>query len=363
MRIVLLSHTGRTGSFRVGSHHLARQLAALGHKVGHVSNPIALAHVARTRDPEIRRRATAAARVRGRSIDGVTYLVPWGLYPLAPSPFLRRCTLGSTTALVAALRSSDLLPIDLLLVDQPLFLHLLDHLPHREMVYRPTDLLADPGVRRVEEDVIARATGVVATSAVVADHVRAVRQDLPVTVIENGVEYSHFAAASKPWEGRSGACYVGALDGRLDWEVIKALGTARPDVTIDIFGPPPPSIPSDQPANVRVRGPVGYRTLPDVLAEHRVGLLPLNDDPTNNGRSPMKLFEYLASGMTVVARDTEAIRAHGLHDVHTYDSVSQAKAAFDSALESPPGPEAPIAAQSMDWSARTEALLAAVTGF
>jgi hypothetical protein len=37
----------------------------------------------------------------------------------------------------------------------------------------------------------------------------------------------------------------------------------------------------------------------------------LKQNPLNDGRSPMKLFEYLASGLSVVALATSSIRAHG----------------------------------------------------
>jgi teichuronic acid biosynthesis glycosyltransferase TuaH len=362
MRIVLLSHTGPTGPFRVGSHHLARHLAQRGHHVAHISNPISVAHLARLGDAEVRQRAKAAIHVRGERSDGVTYLVPWAMGPLVPSAALRQMTLGSTSALLGALRHAGLLPIDLLLVDQPLFAHLLHRLPHHKLVYRPTDIQPDHRVRAVEAEVLSRANGVIATSAVVAEHVRELRRDIDVAVVENGVEFSFFSEAVQPWDQRLGACYVGALDSRLDWDVIRAMGDGLPDIPIDVYGPlrggPPPV-----PGNVRLRGTVQYGELPRALASRRVGLLPLSDDPTNDGRSPMKLFEYLAAGMAVVARATPSIGAHHLADVHTYRTAEEAVAALASAHVSPPGPSAEEAARRMDWANRVESLLAAAESF
>jgi hypothetical protein len=95
--------------------------------------------------------------------------------------------------------------------------------------------------------------------------------------------------------------YVGALDRRFDWPTVAGLARSAPTVRIDIFGPAasrPPSLP----ANVFLPGPVDYTDLPRTLARYRVGLLPLSDEETNIGRSPMKLYEYLASGLNVLTR-------------------------------------------------------------
>jgi glycosyltransferase involved in cell wall biosynthesis len=54
------------------------------------------------------------------------------------------------------------------------------------------------------------------------------------------------------------------------------------------------------PDNVVVEGPVDYAAVPDLLARARVGLMPFESSRLNEGRSPMKMYEYLAAGLTVV---------------------------------------------------------------
>jgi teichuronic acid biosynthesis glycosyltransferase TuaH len=127
---------------------------------------------------------------------------------------------------------------------------------------------------------------------------------------------------------------------------------------VDLYGPVPVKT-ATLPPNVRLRGPADYARLPEVLAEHRVGLLPLNDEPTNGGRSPMKLYEYLAAGLSVVSRATEPISRQGLHDVHTYDAIAGVTDAFDAAVASPPSGDGLAAARTMDWSARARLVLEA----
>ena len=87
MRLLLGSHTAPGGVFRVGSHHLARELAAQGHEVCHLSSPVSLAHVVNARDPEVRRRyRLAARRVRAARVAGD--FVPLTLLPMSLGPRL-----------------------------------------------------------------------------------------------------------------------------------------------------------------------------------------------------------------------------------------------------------------------------------
>jgi teichuronic acid biosynthesis glycosyltransferase TuaH len=45
-QVVFISHTHAGGIFRVGSHHLARELSIRGYDVAHVSTPFSTAHAA-----------------------------------------------------------------------------------------------------------------------------------------------------------------------------------------------------------------------------------------------------------------------------------------------------------------------------
>ena len=178
-------------------------------------------------------------------------------------------------------------------------------------------------------------------------------------MVENGAEIAHFVSGQHTaWPDRRGAVYVGALDRRFDFPAVIELARHRPDVPIDLFSPTEVNR-NDLPPTVTLRGPVDYDVLPATLARYRVGLLPLNDDPTNSGRSPMKLYEYLASGLSVVTRSTRPIAARGLRDIHAYTDAASAAAALDDALASPPTGDGAAAATEMDWSARAELVLSA----
>jgi teichuronic acid biosynthesis glycosyltransferase TuaH len=361
VRVVMLSHTSRLSVFRVGSHHLAREFSALGHRVVHISNPIAAAHLLRLHDSEVRRRFRMAVPLRLHSIDGALFGVPWSLFPLTPDPLAHPVSLGSTRVLLRALKDADCAEPDLMFVDQPLLSHLIEPIAPRTVIYRPTDITVDRLASAAQRKVLGQAAGVIATSQTVLDDIGATGFSGPAAVVAIGVDLRVFGApGSADWEQRSGAVYVGALDNRFDWNAVIDMAWAEPDHPVDIYGPrsePPPELPP----NVAVRGPVDYADVPKILRSHRVGLLPLNRDPTNDGRSPMKLFEYLASGLAVVARATPALLAHGLADVHTYEAAHDAGSILRTAHAAPPSPAGRAAADTMSWPSRARLVLEAAT--
>lgn len=345
-RILFLAHSHAFGPFRVGSHHYARVLAGNGAEVVHLSTPISLAHRATGRVS----RDAAADVPEGpqRDADGVTHLVP---RTILPRPYGR-------FRVARELRRHGILPdFDAVLVDQPLLWDNSVRGMARRLVYRPTDLYPVGVKARRQRRIFEASDGVVATSAVVLHGLGAA--DIPALVLENGVDAARFAASEGAAQARPDVCvYVGALDGRFDWERVMAWARSYPHVRFAIAGPAA-AAPGDLPANVELLGPVAYDALPAVLHDARVGLLPLSDDPLNAGRSPMKLYEYLAAGLAVVARATPVIASDVSAGLFTYTEPAQADAALGLALEHPsPNAAGVRRARTQSWEEKTRTLMA-----
>lgn len=353
MKFLFLSHSPQVGVFRVGSHHLSRELAALGHDVAHVSTPITAGHLPRLRQPAVRERARM---VRRHDADGVRHLVA-----AAPLP-LRFGGLNHRTAAAhirTALGSAWLASTDVVLVDQALFDPLIASLaPQATLIYRPTDS-HDPAtpIGRAEAALVARAGGVIATSEPVLDSLGPRARQLPWMLLENGVELGRFAEIDAASADRTGdAVYVGALDHRFDWPAVAHIARALPAVTVDLIGPAPDQPPVELPENVRLLGPVAYADLPATLARYRVGLLPLADVPVNAGRSPMKYFEYLAAGLRIVARATPALDRLAAPGAHTYAHPAAAAELIEAAMGEGANLEGAAYAAEFDWRARAARL-------
>lgn len=313
MRALFLSHTGWGGTFVVGSHHLSRRFAAAGYQVDYVCRlpyrPTVRSKItSRVIGPRLTEHAIESPLPLGRGLIG--------RYDLAAELLQSRMsTLFSKT-------------FDITLVDEPKFAGLLRGVRTDALIYRPTDIYARMGHRRwrwLEAQVLDRADAVIATSGPVLDHLRAnFKLRVPCTVEENGVDLRHFSAPQPPHPAlaclqRPRFVYVGALDFRLDVEALRALGDI-PNISVIVAGAGPKVEAVRALSHVTYIGPVSYDELPSVLQHCDVGLLPTNEAPANEGRSPMKIYEYLASGMSVLARSTTELRRREMQNVVLYES-------------------------------------------
>lgn len=343
LRILFLSHTHAFGPFRVGSHHYARSFARSGAEVVHLSTPISLAH--RVTGRVSLESMAAVPRGPTRDIEGVTHLVP---RTLLPRPF-------GQFRVTAELKRNQINPaFDAVLIDQPLLWDSSVRGMSRRLVYRPTDLYPSGVKAEAQRRIVHAADGVVATSGGVLEGLGTIAA--PAVVLENGVDSERFSPEVSG--ERPPVCvYVGALDARFDWHQLHAWARLNPTVRFVIAGPFPAS-PPGMPDNVELIGPVPHDALPGLLHRSRVGLLPFSDNPLNAARSPMKLYEYLAAGLAVVARETPVLQADPDAGLHTYSDPSGATTALERALASRYANLAGMRrAATESWDAKADQLL------
>ena len=343
-RILFLSHSHPFGAFRVGSHHYARVLAERGADVVHLSTPISLAH--RVTGRVSRKDLAAVPRGPQRDTSGVRNLVPRTMLP-AP--------VGAPKVARMLERAGLPTGFDAMLIDQPLLWDSSVRSLSDTVIYRPTDLYPDGVKHRLQQQILDAVDGVIATSDEVLRGLGALRA--PSLVLSNGAEVARFSAPVDADGERAAQCvYVGALDDRFDWERIEAWARAFADVEFVIAGPDA-SPQQPLPSNVSLLGAVPYSDVPALLHTARVGLLPLSDHPLNAGRSPMKLYEYLAAGLAVVARETPGIRERSELGIEVYTGARDADAALERALRHPsPNEAGERAAADASWERKTDAL-------
>src|SRR5690606_32434335 len=110
---------------------------------------------------------------------------------------------------------------------------------------------------------------------------------------------------------------------------------------------------------VRWRGALPHARLWDELLRADIAILPMNAHPSNEGRSPMKIYEYLAAGLPVVARGAAELARRGIPGVFLYEDGGEV-AAFREACESAARRERfPLHALALPhaWSAKAAELL------
>ena len=145
-----------------------------------------------------------------------------------------------------------------------------------------------------------------------------------VHLVPNGVEFEHFARAASgesetATQDRSAVLgFTGKITPRIDFRLLVHLATAHPEWTLAMIGPHEDTEALKRNAdyrafvdapNVHLLGPRPYRDLPRHMRAFDICLLPYTtDDPFNIHCSPLKLYEYLATGKPIVSTDLPAVR-------------------------------------------------------
>ena len=209
-------------------------------------------------------------------------------------------------------------------------------------------LLGQPERRvgRREAAALDAADLVVASSADIADRLRA--RGLDPLLIPNGVNPGHYAAVPNTppaedvrLEGPV-AGFIGTLSARIDLGLLEAV--AERGTALLLVGARQHTFRSERfdrlvaRENVQWVGPRTYAELPAYLAAMDVGLLPYAETDFNRASFPLKILEYLAAGLAVVAVDLPAVRWLGTDLVRIVASSDDfAAAAVEGAREK--GPE------------------------
>ncbi len=188
-------------------------------------------------------------------------------------------------------------------------------------------------VRELERRVLA------AVDAVIVTHENLLRSKAPyaksIELIPNAAETAHFARAADPATIVADELrrlpqpvigLVGTLQYWIDFDLIRYLAKRRPTWSFALIGPCGRLGRLDKIdglPNVHVLGRRPYEELPSYVKGFQVCLNPYVIDGTSENCSPLKLYEYLASGKPVVSVDMpEARRFDGSVLIgRTYDEV------------------------------------------
>ncbi len=226
-------------------------------------------------------------------------------------------------------------------------------------------------LRRNHERALQEAGAVFAVSRPLLEEVRTRRAD--AAYLPNGVEFARFAADPDPSllpeeiaraRGRPAAGYVGALARWVDSDLLAALAELRPDWSFFLVGEALDGsfdrLESARPANLHLLGPRPYRAIPSILKAFDAGLIPFRLGTEGSNASPIKLYEYLAAGLPVVA--TPIPECEAVPEVEVASSASGFSDLLDRARGSRRSEDfrrrARDRARANDWSERARAALA-----
>jgi glycosyltransferase involved in cell wall biosynthesis len=154
--------------------------------------------------------------------------------------------------------------------------------------------------------------------------------------------------------------FVGAIaENKVDFELLAGVAAALREWTFALVGavglgyPQTDVSPLNAQPNLYLLGPRAHEDLPAVLRGAAAGVIPYRHSRLTASIFPMKVYEYLAAGLPVVATGLPALK--GVDDIALVQGVDQTVAALERALaeDSPERRRARSdAAQGHSWEAR-----------
>ncbi len=236
----------------------------------------------------------------------------------------------------------------------PVYVDCIDAIPHRHLVFDVMDPFqsfrgSTGNTLSLEDQLLARANTVFTGGRALQESIVERRPD--AHCFSSGIDLEHFGRArdtatplpndlrdlSRPILG-----YFGAVDERLDFDLMREICRARPDWSLVLLGPliPGTEITVAEP-NFHWLGPKPYAELPGYLRGFDVAIMPWVQSELTAHISPTKTPEYLAGGKPVVSvpiRDVE--RNYG--DIVLFGNTPEA---FIAAAEQA------LAQRDRDWAA------------
>jgi glycosyltransferase involved in cell wall biosynthesis len=307
---------------QVGGHKFGRFFLEDGHELLWLANFLNINRLLRRREDDL---AYYKHWRRGwTKLDERLYtFTPFAILPYIDFPFLRSewvasvCLKYTFPSLKKTLRQHAFDEVDVLWIGHPRLYSIVHLVKPRVLVYRMSDdigqfALEPPTINRVEARICRQADVVFATARRLVDKARQYTER--VHYLPNGVDFELFNAPEVTIPDDLAqipaprVLYVGAIHHWFDFELLAFLTERLADYSFVLVGPTlgPASVAENvqrlaRRENVYALGARPFLGVRRYMRFSDVGLVPFVPNELTHKISPIKMFEYFASGLPVVA--------------------------------------------------------------
>lgn len=311
---------------QVGSQHLARQFADHGWEVYYFSSPITFFHLMKFRSNEARKRIRFAFDGPTKHYNNmITSFIPLSIlspltFPVFKSTFIIE---NWHKTIIKSLKNKYIKnkknKFDLLYIDNIFYYFLLTSIRYSKSIFRVMDVHSEfSGWNMNVEEIakrIAKNSNITIYSAKGLKKYISRLYPEKAFLIPNGVDFSFFKKDIK-YKKRGKhhilknipdpiVLYVGMIDTRVDFQLIKTTAQKLPEISFVFAGPFSEGIrPQNLPDNIYFLGSFPHKEIPHLMSSAKAGLIPFNIKKQMGrieGIRPLKLFEYFAAGIPVIS--------------------------------------------------------------
>ena len=289
--------------------HLARELAAAGHRVFYISN-----NFIDRAEPGF---SIEALDDEGRLFQVHLHLIGSpAIYHAVPDVDQREQLRAGIGLLLAWTHSRACAS----LVQHPYWLETAQVLPNQRLIYDCMD--HHGGFAENSTEVLAREHELMRTAdllVVTSDWLQeeAGQHNPRCLMVRNACQYEHFCRPPekvfRDSRGRRVIGYYGAIAEWFDLDLLEKVARSHPDCLVLLVGADTTGAQQRlrHLENVEFTGEVSYASLPHYLYGFDVCLLPFQVIPLTLATNPVKVYEYLSAGKDVVSIDLPELRQFG----------------------------------------------------
>jgi glycosyltransferase involved in cell wall biosynthesis len=346
--IVLLSTADWDNPFWTNKQHVAVQFAKLGHRTFYIDSLGLRRPSASAQDMgRIARRLRKAIRVPRQVRENLWVWSPLVL-PFQHYALNRQINYHVLNCMLNFWLCSLGMKKELLWTYNPLTTDFLKVGSFDKLVYHCVDeVKAQPGmpettIEKTEKDLVKRSNVVFVTSLKLLETRK--KLNLNTHYFPNVADFDHFSKARDVGTSipddleniplpRVG--FIGAISGyKIDFNLLRYVAEKRPMWSIVLIGKVGEGDPwtnlniIDELPNIYLLGPRPYSDLPKYLKGFDVAILPNMTNEYTESMFPMKFFEYLAAGKSVVSVDLPALK-----DFHEVVCLSKTPEEFIKGIE------------------------------